>query len=167
MTASAPLRGKEASELLPGRLAGGGVRAGRFPPDGCGPHQAVSLPAGGPFPGRLWPPCRELPRCCVFFGTTNTSDYLQDRTGNRRFGRWMWVWSRTQNAVWSDLPEEIDQLWAEAVVRWRAGEPFFSKGSWRMPPRKAGGAPGGQHQGGHHHGLSGQAGPGGLAELAA
>lgn len=71
---------------------------------------------------------KELPRCCVFFGTTNTSDYLQDRTGNRRF--WpvdVGVVPHTKT-VWSDLPEEIDQLWAEAVVRWRAGEPLFLKG---------------------------------------
>ena len=64
----------------------------------------------------------------MFFGTTNTSDYLQDRTGNRRF--WpvdVGVVPHTKT-VWSDLPEEIDQLWAEAVVRWRAGEPLFLKG---------------------------------------
>ena len=71
---------------------------------------------------------KELPRCCVFFGTTNTSDYLQDRTGNRRF--WpvdVGVIPITKK-VWSDLPGEIDQLWAEAVVRWRTGEPLFLEG---------------------------------------
>lgn len=71
---------------------------------------------------------KELPRCCVFFGTTNTTDYLQDRTGNRRF----WPVDtgeqpRTKD-VWTDLPGEIDQLWAEAVVRWQTGEPLFLKG---------------------------------------
>lgn len=30
--------------------------------------------------------------------------------------------------VWADLPGEIDQLWAEAVVRWRTGEALFLKG---------------------------------------
>lgn len=68
---------------------------------------------------------KELPRCCVFFGTTNTKDFLQDRTGNRRF--WpvdVGVAPVTKN-VWADLPGEINQLWAEAKVRWQAGEPLF------------------------------------------
>ena len=71
---------------------------------------------------------KELPRCCVFFGTTNTSDYLQDRTGNRRF--WPVDTGKTEPAksVWTDLPDEIDQLWAEAVVRWQTGEPLYLKG---------------------------------------
>lgn len=72
---------------------------------------------------------KEMPRRCVFFGTTNTGDYLQDRTGNRRF----WpvdVGLRTaKKSVWNDLPEEIDQLWAEAVVRWQLGEPLYLTGN--------------------------------------
>ena len=70
---------------------------------------------------------KELPRCCVFFGTTNVSAYLQDRTGNRRFWPGGWPGAVTKN-VWADLPGEIDQLWAEAVVRWRTGEALFLKG---------------------------------------
>ena len=31
-------------------------------------------------------------------------------------------------SVWFDLPGEIDQLWAEAVVRWQSGESLFLKG---------------------------------------
>jgi len=54
-------------------------------------------------------------RQCVFFGTTNNSNFLVDPTGNRRF----WPIDIDQQerikCVWNDLtPEIIDQLWAEA-----------------------------------------------------
>lgn len=71
---------------------------------------------------------KELPRCCIFFGTTNTTDYLQDRTGNRRFWPVDTGECPITKSVWADLPGEIDQLWAEAVVRWQTGEPLFLKG---------------------------------------
>ena len=71
---------------------------------------------------------KEMPRRCVFFGTTNSSEYLRDRTGNRRF--WpvdVGTQPATKN-VFRDLDEERDQLWAEAVVRWRLGEPLYLSG---------------------------------------
>ena len=71
---------------------------------------------------------KEIPRRCVFFGTTNNVDFLQDRTGNRRF--WpvdVGVHAPTRN-VWRDLDHEVDQLWAEAVVRWRSGESLYLSG---------------------------------------
>lgn len=71
---------------------------------------------------------KELPRCCVFFGTTNTKDFLQDRTGNRRFWPVDVGVAPVIKQVWVDLPGELEQLWAEAVVRWQAGEPLYLKG---------------------------------------
>jgi len=71
---------------------------------------------------------KELPRCCVFFGTSNTTDFLQDRTGNRRFWPVDVGVAPVTKSVWFDLPGEIDQLWAEAVVRWQSGESLFLKG---------------------------------------
>ncbi|MCM1232751.1 MAG: virulence-associated E family protein [Ruminococcus flavefaciens] len=71
---------------------------------------------------------KELPRCCVFFGTTNTKDFLQDRTGNRRFWPVDVGIVPVSKGVWKDLPGEIDQLWAEAKVRWQLGEPLFLSG---------------------------------------
>ena len=71
---------------------------------------------------------KELPRRCVFFGTTNSDDYLHDKTGNRRF----WPIDVGRNPVtknvWKQLPEELDQLWAEAVTYWRLGEPLYLSG---------------------------------------
>lgn len=65
-------------------------------------------------------------RRSLFFGTTNDHEYLHDPTGNRRF--WP-VDARPDFAtkkVFSDLTDpEIDQLWAEAVMRWRMGEPIY------------------------------------------
>lgn len=63
-------------------------------------------------------------RQCVFFGTTNDKDYLKDPTGNRRF--WPIRCGKASKNVWDDLTgETVDQLWAEAVVRWRMGEPLI------------------------------------------
>jgi len=65
-------------------------------------------------------------RRAVFFGTTNDHEYLHDPTGNRRF--WP-VDARPEKAtknVFRDLTEyEVDQIWAEAVVRWREGEALY------------------------------------------
>lgn len=64
-------------------------------------------------------------RRCVFFGTTNDHEYLRDPTGGRRF----WpvdahVQAPTKD-IFRDLDGEIDQIWAEAVMRWRLGESLF------------------------------------------
>ena len=71
---------------------------------------------------------KEMPRCCVFFGTTNSAEYLTDRTGNRRFWPVNVGTAAARLSVWKDLPENLDQLWAEAVVRWRWGEPLYITG---------------------------------------
>ena len=67
----------------------------------------------------------DRPRQCVFFGTTNSKECLVDQTGNRRF----WVVDIDQRMrkknVFTDLPGERDQVWAEAVMRWRLGEPLY------------------------------------------
>lgn len=72
---------------------------------------------------------QERPRCCVFFGTCNQTDFLQDTTGNRRF--WPVDVGETPHGrnVLKDLTDDlIDQLWAEAVVRWKMGEPLYLTG---------------------------------------
>lgn len=72
---------------------------------------------------------KELPRTCIFFGTTNTTEYLQDTTGNRRFWPIDTGEQRHVKNVWRDLDLEIDQLWAEAVTRWQLGEPLYLSGA--------------------------------------
>ena len=71
---------------------------------------------------------QEIPRSCVFFGTTNNIEFLQDKTGNRRF----WTVDVGLNPhslnVWKDLDKNIDQLWAEAFVNWQNKEPLILTG---------------------------------------
>lgn len=78
---------------------------------------------------------KEMPRCCVFFGTTNSDEYLTDRTGNRRFWPVNVGTAPARLSVWQDLPENLDQLWAEAVVRWRWGEPLYVTGELEQQAR--------------------------------
>lgn len=73
---------------------------------------------------------RELPRRCVFFGTCNQMDFLQDTTGNRRFWPVDVGEQPHTKDVWHDLTDAvIDQVWAEAKMRWQLGEALYLTGA--------------------------------------
>ena len=68
------------------------------------------------------------PRRCVFFGTSNNGEYLRDRTGNRRFWPVDVGVQDASKRVFGGLDEEVDQVWAEAYVRWQLAEPLYLTG---------------------------------------
>lgn len=65
------------------------------------------------------------PRQCVFFGTTNSENgYLRDITGNRRY--WTVKTPGTgKKKPWDITPDEIRQIWAEALQYAEEGEPLY------------------------------------------
>lgn len=67
------------------------------------------------------------PRTCIIVGSTNSEGgFLRDITGNRRF--WpVHVTGTGKHRPWE--MESVDQIWAEAIVRYREGEELYLKGS--------------------------------------
>lgn len=67
-----------------------------------------------------------FPRQCVFFGSTNKTDFLRDVTGNRRFWPVATMVQKPAKNLFTDLTDaEINQVWAEAVEFYKAGEPLY------------------------------------------
>jgi predicted P-loop ATPase len=62
----------------------------------------------------------ESPRTCVYWGTTNGSDYLKDETGGRRY-----LPVKIGRIDIGSLEADRDQLWAEAVKAYKAGAPWW------------------------------------------
>jgi len=67
------------------------------------------------------------PRQCIIVGSTNSDGgFLRDISGNRRF--WpVRVGGKSSKKAWELT--EVDQVWAEAIVKYRAGEELFLKGA--------------------------------------
>lgn len=65
-------------------------------------------------------------RQCVFFGTTNDTDFLKDATGNRRFNPIDIHPEHATKSVKDDLnTDEVAQIWAEAYYLYKQGEPLY------------------------------------------
>lgn len=67
----------------------------------------------------------DVPRTCVFIGTTNDSEFLKDVTGSRRFFPIPIEQQEAGKDVFSLDKDTVQQIWAEAYTFYQAGEELF------------------------------------------
>lgn len=67
-------------------------------------------------------------RQCVFIGTTNEGDFLNDSSGNRRFNPIDVNKNRVTKDIFHELDPIVDQIWAEATVLYNKGEQLILSG---------------------------------------
>lgn len=76
-------------------------------------------------------------RQCIFIGTTNDDSFLRDTSGNRRFLPVSIQRERSIKDVFTELDEdEVAQIWAEAYVLYKKGEPLFLSGEAEKMAKK-------------------------------
>lgn len=74
------------------------------------------------------------PRQCIIVGSTNkTTGFLKDLTGNRRF--WPVAVPGSEGLKPWDLTD-VEQIWAEALFRYQAGEKLFLEGDIELTAQK-------------------------------
>jgi predicted P-loop ATPase len=59
----------------------------------------------------------------IYAGTTNSTEFLKDKTGNRRF--WPVDVFKGKKDIWVDLDNERDQIWAETYHLYKSGEKIY------------------------------------------
>lgn len=71
----------------------------------------------------------EHPRQCIIVGSTNTdTGFLRDSTGNRRFWPVQVRGREPGRDPWALNEYVVEQLWAEALQLWKAGEELYLTG---------------------------------------
>ncbi|MBR2215987.1 MAG: virulence-associated E family protein [Selenomonadaceae bacterium] len=69
---------------------------------------------------------QDFPRQCIFIGTTNETQFLKDRTGNRRFWPVRVGKREVQKHPWDeDFKAIVGQIWAEAKTYYEQGESLW------------------------------------------
>lgn len=64
-------------------------------------------------------------RQCIFWGTSNDSDFLRDKTGNRRFWPVDVGINEIKNPVWEMTEQTRNQIWAEAKFLFDEGRSLY------------------------------------------
>lgn len=68
------------------------------------------------------------PRSCIIVGTTNSDGgFLRDITGNRRF--WPVAVQGGRKSVFDLTQDTVDLIWAEAIQKYKSGEPLYLEGA--------------------------------------
>ena len=69
-----------------------------------------------------------FPRQCIFWGTSNDSEFLRDKTGERRYWPVDCGVLPVRKSIFDDLKGEVDQIWAEAVELYKSGHKLHLEG---------------------------------------